>query len=125
MQFSRFLKLGLTLAGVLLPGVHGRILLPVGKCHTAADRSLPAFSTELRVEVEPPAHQLPREGSSSEYSSSSSSPMGVQAREESSDSAEESDRRKIPVLWPGPAPPTELAVTLLTVFPVLRCGQPC
>ncbi|XP_053410369.1 zinc finger CCHC domain-containing protein 14 isoform X2 [Nycticebus coucang] len=48
---------------------------------------------ELRVEVEPAAHQLPREGSSSEYSSSSSSPMGVQAREESSDSAEESDRR--------------------------------
>ncbi|XP_006860340.1 PREDICTED: zinc finger CCHC domain-containing protein 14 [Chrysochloris asiatica] len=50
-------------------------------------------AAELRVEVEPPAHQLPREGSSSEYSSSSSSPMGVQAREESSDSAEENDRR--------------------------------
>ncbi|XP_021568880.1 zinc finger CCHC domain-containing protein 14 isoform X2 [Carlito syrichta] len=50
-------------------------------------------AAELRVEVEQPPHQLPREGSSSEYSSSSSSPMGVQAREESSDSAEESDRR--------------------------------
>lgn len=55
-----------------------------------------AFSAELRVEVEPPTHQMPREGSSSEYSSSSSSPMGVQAREESSDSAEETDRRKAP-----------------------------
>nr|XP_027789126.2 zinc finger CCHC domain-containing protein 14 [Marmota flaviventris] len=50
-------------------------------------------AAELRVEVEPPTHQMPREGSSSEYSSSSSSPMGVQAREESSDSAEETDRR--------------------------------
>ncbi|XP_059523114.1 zinc finger CCHC domain-containing protein 14 isoform X3 [Myotis daubentonii] len=46
----------------------------------------------LRVEVEPP-HQTAREGSSSECSSSSPSPMGVQAREESSDSAEENDRR--------------------------------
>lgn len=62
------------------------------------------------MEVEPPAHQLPREGSSSEYSSSSSSPMGVQVREESSDSAEESDRRKILVLGPGAYPPTEPAV---------------
>lgn len=59
-----------------------------------------SHASELRVEVEPPAHQLPREGSSSEYSSSSSSPMGVQVREESSDSAEESDRRKTPVLCP-------------------------
>ncbi|XP_004704572.1 zinc finger CCHC domain-containing protein 14 [Echinops telfairi] len=51
-------------------------------------------TAELRVEVEPAAHQGAREGSSSESSSSSSSPMGVQAREESSDSgAEESDRR--------------------------------
>ncbi|KAM5262399.1 zinc finger CCHC domain-containing protein 14 [Ctenodactylus gundi] len=50
-------------------------------------------AAELRVEVEQPPHQMPREGSSSEYSSSSSSPMGVQAREESSDSAEENDRR--------------------------------
>ncbi|MBZ3872179.1 Zinc finger CCHC domain-containing protein 14 [Sciurus carolinensis] len=50
-------------------------------------------AAELRVEVEQPSHQTPREGSSSEYSSSSSSPMGVQAREESSDSAEENDRR--------------------------------
>ncbi|XP_075851966.1 zinc finger CCHC domain-containing protein 14 isoform X2 [Microcebus murinus] len=52
-----------------------------------------SHAAELRVEVEQPPHQLPREGSSSEYSSSSSSPMGVQAREESSDSAEENDRR--------------------------------
>ncbi|XP_063103820.1 zinc finger CCHC domain-containing protein 14 isoform X2 [Cavia porcellus] len=53
-----------------------------------------SHAAELRVEVEQPPHQVPREGgSSSEYSSSSSSPMGVQAREESSDSAEESDRR--------------------------------
>ncbi|XP_036780085.2 zinc finger CCHC domain-containing protein 14 isoform X1 [Manis pentadactyla] len=47
----------------------------------------------LRVEVEQPPHQTAREGSSSECSSSSPSPMGVPAREESSDSAEESDRR--------------------------------
>uniref|UniRef100_A0A7N5KIL1 Zinc finger CCHC-type containing 14 n=1 Tax=Ailuropoda melanoleuca TaxID=9646 RepID=A0A7N5KIL1_AILME len=47
----------------------------------------------LRVEVEQPPQQTAREGSSSECSSSSPSPMGVQAREESSDSAEESDRR--------------------------------
>ncbi|XP_049642672.1 zinc finger CCHC domain-containing protein 14 [Suncus etruscus] len=46
----------------------------------------------LRVEVEPAPRQA-REGSSSECSSSSPSPMGVQAREESSDSAEESERR--------------------------------
>ncbi|NWW75379.1 ZCH14 protein, partial [Climacteris rufus] len=51
-------------------------------------------AAELRVDVEQAAHPLPREGSSSEYSSSSSSPMGLQAREESSDSAEENDRRK-------------------------------
>nr|XP_005989194.1 PREDICTED: zinc finger CCHC domain-containing protein 14 isoform X2 [Latimeria chalumnae] len=50
---------------------------------------------ELRVDVEQVvSHQLPRESSSSsEYSSSPSSPMGIQAREESSDSAEENDRR--------------------------------
>ena len=53
-----------------------------------------AFSTALRVEVEQAPHQTAREGSSSECSSSSPSPMGVQAREESSDSAEENDRRK-------------------------------
>nr|XP_045361210.1 LOW QUALITY PROTEIN: zinc finger CCHC domain-containing protein 14 [Camelus bactrianus] len=47
----------------------------------------------LRVEVEQPPHPTAREGSSSECSSSSPSPMGVQAREESSDSAEENDRR--------------------------------
>ncbi|XP_070254495.1 zinc finger CCHC domain-containing protein 14 isoform X3 [Myotis yumanensis] len=50
-------------------------------------------ATALRVEVEQPPHQTAREGSSSECSSSSPSPMGVQAREESSDSAEENDRR--------------------------------
>uniref|UniRef100_A0A8D2NZW6 Zinc finger CCHC-type containing 14 n=1 Tax=Zosterops lateralis melanops TaxID=1220523 RepID=A0A8D2NZW6_ZOSLA len=50
-------------------------------------------AAELRVDVDQPAHPLPREGSSSEYSSSSSSPMGIQAREESSDSAEENERR--------------------------------
>ncbi|XP_068117193.1 zinc finger CCHC domain-containing protein 14 isoform X2 [Hyperolius riggenbachi] len=51
-------------------------------------------STELSVDVEPSASQIPQEGSSSsEYSSSPSSPMGLQAREESSDSAEEMDRR--------------------------------
>ncbi|XP_069822398.1 zinc finger CCHC domain-containing protein 14-like [Dendropsophus ebraccatus] len=51
-------------------------------------------STELSVDVEPTASQMPQEGSSSsEYSSSPSSPMGLQAREESSDSAEEMDRR--------------------------------
>nr|XP_020644005.1 zinc finger CCHC domain-containing protein 14 [Pogona vitticeps] len=50
-------------------------------------------TTELRVEVDQPGPPNPREGSSSEYSSSSSSPMGIQTREESSDSAEESERR--------------------------------
>nr|DBA16743.1 TPA: hypothetical protein GDO54_002284 [Pyxicephalus adspersus]DBA16744.1 TPA: hypothetical protein GDO54_002284 [Pyxicephalus adspersus] len=51
-------------------------------------------STELSVEVESTSSQMPQEGSSSsEYSSSPSSPMGLQAREESSDSAEEMDRR--------------------------------
>ncbi|KAM8946529.1 zinc finger CCHC domain-containing protein 14 [Pelodytes ibericus] len=51
-------------------------------------------STELSVDVETSGHQMPQEGSSSsEYSSSPSSPMGLQAREESSDSAEEMDRR--------------------------------
>ncbi|KAM3918401.1 zinc finger CCHC domain-containing protein 14 [Leptodactylus fuscus] len=51
-------------------------------------------STELSVDVETSASQMPQEGSSSsEYSSSPSSPMGLQTREESSDSAEEMDRR--------------------------------
>ncbi|KAM4614229.1 zinc finger CCHC domain-containing protein 14 [Discoglossus pictus] len=51
-------------------------------------------ATELSVDVEPSSHQMPQEGSSSsDYSSSPSSPMGLQAREESSDSAEEMDRR--------------------------------
>ncbi|XP_023493235.1 zinc finger CCHC domain-containing protein 14 isoform X2 [Equus przewalskii] len=52
-----------------------------------------SHAAALRVEVEQPSHQPAREGSSSECSSSSPSPMGVQAREESSDSAEENDRR--------------------------------
>lgn len=65
------------------------------------------MSAALRVEVEQPPHQTAREGSSSECSSSSPSPMGVQAREESSDSAEENDRRKAPRVpaRPGPARP--------------------
>ncbi|KAM4721729.1 zinc finger CCHC domain-containing protein 14 [Rhinophrynus dorsalis] len=51
-------------------------------------------ATELSVDVEPTIHQMPQEGSSSsDYSSSPSSPLGLQAREESSDSAEEMDRR--------------------------------
>ncbi|XP_056381511.1 zinc finger CCHC domain-containing protein 14 isoform X2 [Hyla sarda] len=51
-------------------------------------------SAELSVDVDPTASQMPQEGSSSsEYSSSPSSPMGLQTREESSDSAEEMDRR--------------------------------
>uniref|UniRef100_A0A8D0BK30 Zinc finger CCHC-type containing 14 n=3 Tax=Salvator merianae TaxID=96440 RepID=A0A8D0BK30_SALMN len=50
-------------------------------------------AAELRVDVDQPAPSTPREGSSSEYSSSSSSPMGIQTREESSDSAEENERR--------------------------------
>ncbi|OCT84539.1 hypothetical protein XELAEV_18022692mg [Xenopus laevis] len=51
-------------------------------------------AAELSVDVEVLTHQMPQEGSSSsEYSSSPSSPMGLQTREESSDSAEEVDRR--------------------------------
>ncbi|XP_061030363.1 zinc finger CCHC domain-containing protein 14 isoform X2 [Eubalaena glacialis] len=65
------------------PTSHVGPVQPVRSSHAAA----------LRVEVEQPPHQTAREGSSSECSSSSPSPMGVQAREESSDSAEESDRR--------------------------------
>uniref|UniRef100_A0A8D0GRN5 CCHC-type domain-containing protein n=1 Tax=Sphenodon punctatus TaxID=8508 RepID=A0A8D0GRN5_SPHPU len=52
-----------------------------------------SHTAELRVDVDQPAHPMPREGSSSEYSISSSSPMGIQTREESSDSAEENERR--------------------------------
>ncbi|XP_077787746.1 zinc finger CCHC domain-containing protein 14 isoform X1 [Podarcis muralis] len=51
-------------------------------------------TAELRVDVDQPTLSTPREGSSSEYSSSSSSPMGIHTREESSDSAEENERRK-------------------------------
>ncbi|XP_043918314.1 zinc finger CCHC domain-containing protein 14-like [Protopterus annectens] len=48
----------------------------------------------LRVDVEHQSLQVSREySSSSEYSSTPSSPMGLHAREESSDSAEENDRR--------------------------------
>ncbi|XP_008580381.1 PREDICTED: zinc finger CCHC domain-containing protein 14 [Galeopterus variegatus] len=72
-----------------------------------------SHAAELRVDVEQPNHQLPREGSSSEYSSSSSSPMGVQAREESSDSAEENDRR-VEVHMEGSE--KEKPVTLLNHF---------
>ncbi|XP_012513149.1 PREDICTED: zinc finger CCHC domain-containing protein 14 [Propithecus coquereli] len=72
-----------------------------------------SHAAELRVEVEQPPHQLPREGSSSEYSSSSSSPMGVQAREESSDSAEENDRR-VEIHLEGPE--KEKPVMLLNHF---------
>ncbi|XP_075181416.1 zinc finger CCHC domain-containing protein 14 [Anomaloglossus baeobatrachus] len=62
----------------------------VGPIHSAHC----THSTELSVDVEPAASHLPQEGSSSsEYSSSPSSPMGLQTREESSDSAEEMDRR--------------------------------
>lgn len=86
--------------GVGAPAVEQNRWTPSSSCSLGlcccADADC-TFSTELRVEVEQPPHQVPREGgSSSEYSSSSSSPMGVQAREESSDSAEESDRRKPP-----------------------------
>ncbi|XP_062033984.1 zinc finger CCHC domain-containing protein 14 [Lepus europaeus] len=70
-------------------------------------------TAELRVEVEQPPHQMPREGSSSEYSSSSSSPRGAQAREESSDSAEENDRR-VEIHLEGPE--KEKPVTLLNHF---------
>uniref|UniRef100_A0A8C5PWV9 Zinc finger CCHC-type containing 14 n=1 Tax=Leptobrachium leishanense TaxID=445787 RepID=A0A8C5PWV9_9ANUR len=53
-----------------------------------------SHSAELSVDVEAPNHPMPQEGSSfSDYSSSPSSPMGLQAREESSDSAEEMDKR--------------------------------
>ncbi|KAM4833956.1 zinc finger CCHC domain-containing protein 14 [Thomomys bottae] len=71
-------------------------------------------TAELRVEVEPPPRQMPREGSSSEYSSSSSSPMGAQAREESSDSAEENDRG---VEVQAEAADKEKPVVLLSHFP--------
>ncbi|XP_006888844.1 PREDICTED: zinc finger CCHC domain-containing protein 14 [Elephantulus edwardii] len=86
------------------PTSHVGPLQPVRGTHAA----------ELRVEVEAVAHQAAREGSSSEYSSSSSSPMGVQAREESSDSAEESDRRA-EVHLDGPE--KEKPLMLLNHFP--------
>ncbi|XP_077144945.1 zinc finger CCHC domain-containing protein 14 isoform X2 [Ranitomeya variabilis] len=62
----------------------------VGPVHNAHR----THSPELSVDVEPTASQMPLEGSSSsDYSSSPSSPMGLQTRDESSDSAEEMDRR--------------------------------
>ncbi|KAG8508366.1 Zinc finger CCHC domain-containing protein 14 [Galemys pyrenaicus] len=104
--------------------------------HVQPVRGSPAAA--LRVDVEQPPHQPAREGSSSECSSSSPSPMGVPAREESSDSAEETERRKErgarcppPVRWPradlcpalgaearpeGP-PDKEKPVVLLSHFP--------
>lgn len=80
------------------------------------------------MDVDQPAHPLPREGSSSEYSSSSSSPMGIQTREESSDSAEENERRKqkrpgrvlvLASLWPR-----EAVVFIDTIFSVPRFRDP-
>lgn len=73
-------------------GVEGPLSESCGACHLWT--LIGPFPAALRVEVEQPPHQTAREGSSSECSSSSPSPMGVQAREESSDSAEENDRRK-------------------------------
>ncbi|XP_038662458.1 zinc finger CCHC domain-containing protein 14 isoform X1 [Scyliorhinus canicula] len=50
-------------------------------------------TAELRVEVEQHSRMGTKDsGSSSEYSSSPSSPIGIQGREESSDSADENDR---------------------------------
>ncbi|XP_060694051.1 zinc finger CCHC domain-containing protein 14 isoform X1 [Hemiscyllium ocellatum] len=50
-------------------------------------------NAELRVEVEQHSRMgIKDSGSSSEYSSSPSSPIGIQGREESSDSADENDR---------------------------------
>lgn len=81
------------------------------------------FLAALRVEVEQPPHQTVREGSSSECSSSSPSPMGVQAREESSDSAEENDRRKaVGCGWHGAASALSCGAVLTTVS-VSRCGD--
>ncbi|ELR58775.1 Zinc finger CCHC domain-containing protein 14 [Bos mutus] len=72
-----------------------------------------SHAAALRVEVEQAPHQTAREGSSSECSSSSPSPMGVQAREESSDSAEENDRR-VEIHLEGPD--KEKPVMLLNYF---------
>ncbi|MGH0152008.1 UNVERIFIED_CONTAM: hypothetical protein FKN15_023428 [Acipenser sinensis] len=55
--------------------------------------------TELRVEVEPGPHPFPRDSSSSSgYSSSPSSPMGIQTRDETFESPEDGSRRTEPVL---------------------------
>ncbi|KAK1163393.1 zinc finger CCHC domain-containing protein 14 isoform X1 [Acipenser oxyrinchus oxyrinchus] len=55
--------------------------------------------TELRVEVEPGPHPFPRDNSSSSgYSSSPSSPMGIQTRDETFESLEDGNRRTEPVL---------------------------
>ncbi|XP_067905403.1 zinc finger CCHC domain-containing protein 14 [Heterodontus francisci] len=56
-------------------------------------------TAELRVEVEQHTRTGTKDsGSSSEYSSSPSSPVGIQGREESSDSADENDRHAETVL---------------------------
>ncbi|XP_058848548.1 zinc finger CCHC domain-containing protein 14-like isoform X2 [Acipenser ruthenus] len=55
--------------------------------------------TELRVEVEPGPHPIPRDSSSSSgYSSSPSSPMGIQTRDETFESPEDGNRCTEPVL---------------------------
>ncbi|XP_041077548.1 zinc finger CCHC domain-containing protein 14-like [Polyodon spathula] len=55
--------------------------------------------TELRVEVEPSPHPFPRDSSSSSgYSSSPSSPIGIQTRDETFESPEDVSRRREPVL---------------------------
>ncbi|KAJ7312183.1 hypothetical protein JRQ81_006543 [Phrynocephalus forsythii] len=78
--------------------------------HLAPIQSIRGNHTaELRVEVDQPAPPTPHEGSSSEYSSSSSSPMGMQARDESSDSAEENERRlEIPLEPSGKEKPVPI-----------------
>ncbi|MGH0136996.1 UNVERIFIED_CONTAM: hypothetical protein FKN15_062634 [Acipenser sinensis] len=55
--------------------------------------------TELHVEVEPGPHPIPRDSSSSSgYSSSPSSPMGIQTRDETFESPEDGNRCTEPVL---------------------------
>eukprot|EP00062_Callorhinchus_milii_P005259 gi/632944527/ref/XP_007887556.1/ PREDICTED: zinc finger CCHC domain-containing protein 14 isoform X2 [Callorhinchus milii] len=56
-------------------------------------------TAELRVEVDQQSRTINRDsGSSSDYSSSPSSPMGIQGREESSDSADENEKHVETVL---------------------------
>lgn len=106
--------------GAVGAGWHSPRRHPVARgpwCHLRAVTC--AFSAALRVEVAQPPHQTAREGSSSECSSSSPSPMGVQAREESSDSAEENDRRKHAPCGSRCAAPPWSAEAVLTLFPPL------